>query len=165
MFDVRDDQFHDVVAPGTQLEPIATGLKITEGIIWHPRDNYLVFSDMGVGVVYKWSKQEGLTVLRKPSNITNGNFIDRQGRVVSCEHATSVVSRLEPDGRWVRVLATHYNGKEFNSPNDIIVDSKDRIWFTDPTYGRTSPTVGVARERELDFQGVYRLDPTGRSHS
>ena len=89
---------------------------------------------MGAGVVYKWSEEEKLSILKKPSNITNGNFVDRQGRIVSCEHATSCVSRIETDGRYIRVLATHYKGKELNSPNDIVVDSKDRIWFTNPAF-------------------------------
>ena len=160
-FDVRDPTFHEIIDPKAEFEAIATGLKITEGIIWHPTDNYLIFSDMGAGVVYKWSEEEKLSILKKPSNITNGNFVDRQGRIVSCEHATSCVSRIETDGRYIRVLATHYKGKELNSPNDIVVDSKDRIWFTDPTYGRKSPAVGVARECQLDFQGVFRLDPDG----
>ena len=160
-FDVRDESFHSIIDAGAELEPIATGLKITEGIIWHPIDNYLIFSDMGTGTIHKWTEQDGLSILRKPSNIANGNFVDRQGRIVTCEHATSCVSRIEADGRYIKVLATHYQGKELNSPNDIIVDSKDRIWFTDPTYGRTSPTVGVARSGELGFQGVYRLDPDG----
>jgi gluconolactonase len=160
-FDVRDKAFNDIFDTGAALEPIVNGLKITEGIIWHHRDHYLIWSDMGTGIVYRWSEADGTGIIKKPSNITNGNFVDRQGRIVSCEHATSCVSRIEPDGRYIKVLATHYKGKELNSPNDIIVDSKDRIWFSDPTYGRISPTVGVARECQLGYQGVYRLDPDG----
>ena len=112
-------------------------------------------------MIYRWTEHEGASILRKPSNIANGNFVDRQGRIVSCEHATSCVSRIETDNRYIRVLATHYGGKEFNSPNDIIVDSQDRIRFTDPLYGRTNPRVGVARSSELGFQGVFRLEPDG----
>ena len=74
--------------------------------------------------------------------------------MLSCEHATSRVTRTEPDGA-ITVLATHYQGKELNSPNDIVVKSDGRIYFTDPTYGRM-PYYGVERATELDFRGVYR---------
>jgi gluconolactonase len=157
----RDERLADVIDPEAVIEPIMTGLTITEGIVWHPRDNYLVFSDLGTGVIYRWTEADGPSVIRKPSNIANGNYIDRQGRIVTCEHTTSSVSRIDPSGRWIDVLASHYNGRQFNSPNDIIVDSRDRIWFTDPDYGRASPRVGVLREPELDFHGVFRFDPDG----
>ncbi|KLK90133.1 hypothetical protein AA309_27470 [Microvirga vignae] len=162
LYDLRDQAFLNLVQEDAELEPVITGLGgISEGTIWHPAENFLVVSDLTAGIVYRWSEAEGQSILRRPSNITNGNFIDRQGRVVSCEHATSCVSRIESDGRRVTVLVSHYKGKELNSPNDIIVDSRDRIWFTDPHYGRTNPRVGVLRDRELQFQGVYRLDPDG----
>lgn len=161
LLDVRNAAFAQMIQADACLEPIATDLGITEGTVWHSVEDCLIFSDLVAAIVYRWSVSGGLEILRQPSNITNGNFLDQQGRLVSCEHATSCVSRTESDGRWVNVLADRYQGKQFNSPNDIIVDSKDRIWFTDPTYGRTSPRVGVLREQELSFQGVYRLDPDG----
>jgi gluconolactonase len=161
LYDVRDPSFLNLVQKDAELEPIVTGLGITEGTIWHQAGNFLVFSDLVAGIVYRWSETEGHSVLRRPSNITNGNFIDRQGRVLSCEHASNCVSRLESDGRRVTPLVDSYRGRALNSPNDIVVDSRDRIWFTDPTYGRTSPRVGILREQELPFQGVYRLDPDG----
>jgi gluconolactonase len=160
-FDIGDSGLREVVDEDAAIETIADGFQLTEGTVWHPRDNYLVFSEIPSSTVYKWTPGGGLSVLRTPSNLTNGNFFDRQGRLLSCEHATSSVSRLEEGGRHFRVLASHYEGKQFNSPNDIVVDSSDRIWFTDPTYGRTRPRVGVIRDCELDFQGVYRLDPDG----
>lgn len=161
LYDIRDPSFLNLVDEDAMLEPIVTGLGITEGTIWHKAGNYLVFSDLLAGIVHRWSEAEGDTMLRRPSNITNGNFIDRRGRVVSCEHSTNSVTRLESDGRRVTVLAHSYQGKALNSPNDIVVDSRDRIWFTDPTYGRTSPRVGILRPQDLPFQGVYRLDPDG----
>lgn len=150
-----------LLAHDAAFETIASGFVITEGVVWHPGEDCLFFSELFTSVVYRWAADSGLTILRQPSNITNGNCLDRQGRLLSCEHATSCVSRREEGGRHFRVLATHYRGKELNSPNDIVVDSRDRIWFTDPSYGRTHPRVGVIRERELDFKGVYRLDPDG----
>jgi gluconolactonase len=161
MTNVRDARLAQVIAPEATIEAIVTGLTITEGTIWHPRDNYLIFSDLGTGTIHRWTQAEGASVIRKPSNIANGNYVDRQGRLVTCEHSTNCVSRIETDARCIRVLASHYAGKEFNSPNDVIVDSCDRIWFTDPDYGRTSPRVGVARPLELGFNGVFRLDPDG----
>jgi gluconolactonase len=141
------------------IETIAAGLGITEGVVWHPRDRHLVFSDLSAGIVYRWTERDGSSVLRQPSNITNGNYVDREGRILSCEHATSCVVRHEP--RYVKVLASHYRGKELNSPNDVVCDSGGRIWFTDPLFGRTNPRVGVLREAQLGFQGVYRIEPDG----
>jgi len=159
--EARDERFWEIVAPDAGYEILHTGMGITEGIVWHPRDQYLIFSDLSASIVYRWTEADGLALIRKPSNITNGNTLDNQGRLISCEHATSCVSRLEADGRHMRVLASHYQGKELNSPNDIIVDSRDRIWFTDPHYGRTNPRVGIIRPQDLSFQGVYRIEADG----
>ncbi len=158
-FDVRDSRFWEVVSPDAAIEVLLTGLTITEGIVWNARDDSLIFSDIMNSTVYRWTEDGGAVVLRKPSNLTNGNFIDRQGLLVSCEGATSLVSRIAPDGRSFAVAASHYDGRALNSPNDIIVDSRGRIWFTDPPYGRTNPRVGILRPQELAFQGVFRLDP------
>lgn len=100
-------------------------------------------------------------MFRKPSNMANGNFFDKEGRIVSCEHATSRVVRHDHEGRVITTLASHFEGRELNSPNDVVVDSQNRIWFTDPSFGRIRDDVGIPRETELDFQGVYRLDPDG----
>jgi gluconolactonase len=90
--------------------------------------------------------------------MANGNTWDREGRLLTCEHATSRVTRTQHDGT-MEVLASHYNGKELNSPNDIVVHSSGAIYFTDPLSGRTA-TYGVERPQQLPFQGVYRFDPT-----
>ena len=166
-FDVRDPAFHDAVPEGARLEPVSTGHTFTEGPIWHP-DGWLVFSDIAASRQWRWrpSSNGGETTLfRAPSNQANGNAFDPQGRIVSCEHATSQVVRHEHDGKLVRPIATHYpageGGRELNSPNDLVVDAKGRVFFTDPLYGRTRADLGLPREPELDFQGVYRLDPDG----
>ena len=96
---------------------------------------------------------------RKPSNMANGNTYDRRGRMLTCEHATSRVTRTDANGA-ISVLATHFDGKELNSPNDIVVKSDGRIYFTDPTFGRV-PFYGVERKPELSFRGVYRMDEDG----
>lgn len=161
IFDKTHAALEAIVRPEAVMEAISEGYKLTEGIIWNHVHDYLIFSDMAHGKVYKWTEAGGTSVIKTPSNITNGNFVDAEGRIVSCEHATSRVTRWEPDGRVITELASHYDGRELNSPNDLIVDTKGAIWFTDPTYGRTSPAAGVAREIPQPHKGVYRLDPDG----
>lgn len=162
-FDVYDEKFLELMDIEAEAEPVSVGHKVVEGIIWWPQQNKLVFSDMGVGKVYTWNPETWETqCIRYPSNINNGNFIDKDGNIISCEHATSLISRRMPDGRYYATLASHYEGKALNSPNDIISDSKGRVWFTDPTFGRGSGPAGIKRDCELDFQGVYCVLPDGK---
>lgn len=155
--EIRDDRFRDVVGDDVEFEQLGSEFAFTEGPIWHPRERHLTFSDMPGDHMRRWSANGGIVSFRQPSNKANGNAYDTQGRIVSCEHATSRVTRTEPDGS-IAVLASHYGGKQLNSPNDIVVSRDGAIWFTDPTYGRM-PYFGVERECELDFRGVYRIDP------
>ncbi|MEL6947933.1 MAG: SMP-30/gluconolactonase/LRE family protein [Pseudomonadota bacterium] len=161
MFDVRDPRFHDVIPSDAALERLETGFVFTEGPIWHPDAHFLVFSDIATSTQYRWSEGEGLTIFRKPSNQANGNCFDKQGRVVSCEHAASQVVRHDHDGKLISVLASHFDGKALNSPNDVVCDQLGRLWFTDPGFGRTREDLGILRPQEQPFQGVYRLDPDG----
>lgn len=144
-----------------QFEKLGTGFLFTEGPVWHPTGKFLLFSDMPGDHMRRWSAPDGVTTFRKPCNKSNGLTYDRQGRLLTCEHATSQVTRTEPDGRIVP-LATHYRGKQLNSPNDIVVKSDGGIYFTDPPYGRAE-FYGVKRDQELDFQGVYRVGPDPQS--
>ena len=109
----------------------------------------------------RWSAKDGVTTFRKPCNMSNGLTWDRQGRLLACEHASSQVSRTEPDGRIVPV-ATHYQGKQLNSPNDIVCKRDGGIYFSDPPYGRAK-FYGVERAQELGFQGVYRAGADPKS--
>ena len=109
----------------------------------------------------RWSAKDGVTTFRKPCNMSNGLTWDRQGRLLACEHASSQVSRTEPDGRIVPV-ATHYQGKQLNSPNDIVCKRDGGIYFSDPPYGRAK-FYGVERAQELAFQGVYRAGADPKS--
>jgi gluconolactonase len=154
--DIRDPRLLDIVDEDSPLLTIAEDFRFTEGPIWHPREHHLTFSDIPANKLYRWSDADGLRVYREPSQLTNGNTYDREGRILSCEHATSRVVR-EEQGELV-VLASHWQGKELNSPNDIVVRNDGTIYFTDPLYGRGSHT-GIERDPELDFQGVYRFDP------
>jgi gluconolactonase len=139
------------------FEQLGTGFLFTEGPLWHPQGKFLLFSDMPGDHLRRWSAPDGVTTFRKPCNMSNGLAYDRQGRLVACEHATSQVTRTEPDGRIVP-LATHYGGKQLNSPNDIVCRSDGGIYFSDPPYGRAK-FYGVERSQELPFQGVYRVGP------
>ena len=158
--EIRDPRFTGVVGSAVTFEQIATGCLFTEGPLWHPRDGYLLWSDMPGDHLRRWSPATGVTTFRKPCNKSNGLTWDRQGRLLACEHASSQVTRTEPDGRIVP-LATHYDGKELNSPNDIVCAADGGVYFTDPPYGRAD-FYGVKREPELSFQGVYRVGPDAK---
>jgi gluconolactonase len=146
-----------LVEPAAALERLVSGFQFLEGPAWHAGRQSLVFSDIIGDVIYCWNETVGLSVFRSPSHMANGNTWDREGRLLSCEHATSRVCRTDADGRY-EVVASHYGGRELNSPNDIVVRRDNSIYFTDPNSGR-SAKYGLARKQELDFQGVFRLDP------
>ena len=161
--EVRDRRFNDIIDQDAALERVATGFDFTEGPVWHPYERFLIFSDIVGNRLYRWSPRDGVSVFRDPSHMANGNTYDRQGRLLTCEHATSRVTRTgrrshSGHDSSVEVLASHYNGKELNSPNDVVVRSDGAVFFTDPNSGR-QPRFGVPREQELPFQGVYRWDP------
>jgi gluconolactonase len=158
--EIRDPQFNAVVGAGVRVEQVATGFGFTEGPVWDKARRQIIWSDMKDDHVRCWSTDRGVQTYRKPSNKANGNTYDSQGRLVSCEHGTSRVVREERDGT-LTVLASHWQGKELNSPNDIVVKSDGAIYFSDPTFGRIREDVGIPRPLTLDFRGVYRIDPSG----
>ena len=158
---MRDPRLREVVDEAETLTQLAGDFRFTEGPAWHPAEKHLTFSDINGNRLHRWSEAGGVSVLREPSNMANGNTYDHERRLLTCEHATSRVTRTEPDGSVV-VLASHYRGKELNSPNDIVVRQDGTIWFTDPSYGRGGG-VGVARAPQLDFRGVYRMGPNGEA--
>lgn len=142
-----------IVDRNTQVEKVAVGFEFTEGPLWHP-EGFLLFSDIPANTIYKWTPNEKPKIFRRPSGNANGNILDRQGRLISGEHGNRRVSRTEKDGTVV-TLASHYQGKRLNSPNDLVVKSDGSIYFTDPPYGISS------EQEELGFYGVYRLAPDG----
>ena len=158
-YEIQDERFNGLFDTKEDLKTVSTGFRFLEGPVWHPYDHYLIFSDILGNCLYQWSQDKGISIFREHSYMANGNTMDRQGRLLSCEHATSRVTRTESDGS-VEVMASHYEGKELNSPNDIVVKSDGGIYFTDPNSGR-EPRVGVPREKELPFQGVYRINRDG----
>lgn len=157
---VFDSRFNQLIDRRIELELVVTGFDFTEGPIWHPREKSLIFSDILGNSIYKWTEKIGLVKLRRNSYMANGNTYDRQGRVVTCEHATSRVTRTDFSGDGtLEILATHYQGRQLNSPNDIVCKRDGMLYFSDPNAGR-SPGFGIPRQQELSFQGVYRLDPS-----
>jgi gluconolactonase len=155
---INSEKLRTLVDENADVEQVATGFTFTEGPIWMT-DGSLHFSDMPGDKRRRWHPEEGVTVLRDPSNKCNGMTLDNDGNLIVCEHVTSSVVRESPDGAR-ETLATHWGDKELNSPNDVIVASDGSIIFTDPTYGRM-PGFGIEREQDLDFQGVYRLPAGG----
>ena len=156
IFHIIDERFSHLIDEDACFETLAEGFRFTEGACWHPTQRHVTFSDIPSSRIHRWFADTGeTTVLREPSNMTNGMTYDAEGRLLMCEHATSRVSRFEADGS-ITVLADRWQGKELNSPNDIVVDDHGNIWFTDPLYGREGDT-GVARKPELSFKGLFSI--------
>jgi gluconolactonase len=155
-----DPSFNALVQPNTSLARLWTGALWTEGPAWSSQGRYLVWSDIPNNRQLRWLEDEGrVSIFRTPSNNSNGNTFDPQGRQLSCEHLTRRVVRHEHDGS-TTVIADAFQGKRFNSPNDVVVHRDGGIWFTDPPYGGQLYE-GATFTRELPTN-VYRVDPGGR---
>jgi len=161
--EIRDSRFTELIDPEQEIEQLLTGFDFTEGPAWNPVDRSLIFSDILGNSIYRWTQSSGLQTLRINSYMANGNCIDLKGRLVTCEHSTNRLTRTDfSDNGEIEILASHYHGKQLNSPNDVICKRDGALYFTDPNSGR-SVGYGVPRPQELKFQGVYRLDPTDLS--
>src|SRR3954449_1915724 len=141
------------------VERVATGFRWAEGPVYFPAGRYVLFSDIPNNRIMRFFEDDGhVSVYRQPSMNSNGNTIDREGRLITCEHSGRRVTRTELDGS-ITVIADKYNGKRLNSPNDAAVASDGSIWFTDPIYGIGGYYEGVRAEPEQDKHNVYRVDP------
>ena len=160
--DVKSEGIRRLVDENVEVEQLGTGFTFTEGPIWNPGGQFLLFSDMPGDTRRRWDESSGVQAVASPSNKGNGMTLDADGRLIVCEHSTSCLVRMDPDGSGSsrEVLASHYEGQELNSPNDVCVKSDGSIWFSDPWYGRM-PVFGLERERELGWQGVFRVAPGG----
>jgi gluconolactonase len=145
------------------IERIATGFRWAEGPVYFRDGGYLVWSDIPNNRMMRWLEEDGhVSVFRAPSNYSNGNTRDLEGRLLTCEHDARRVTRTEHDGR-IAVVMDSFDGKKLNAPNDIVVTSDGAIWFTDPGYGIDGEYEGHADKFELPAN-VYRFDPkTGRA--
>jgi gluconolactonase len=141
------------------VERVATGFRWAEGPVYFAAGRYVLFSDIPNNRIMRFSEDDGhLSVYRQPSMNSNGNTIDREGRLLTCEHAGRRVTRTELDGS-ITIIADKYNGKKLNSPNDAVVTSDGAIWFTDPVYGIGGYYEGIKAEPEQEKHNVYRVDP------
>ena len=136
-----------------EMKEVAAGFQFTEGPVWHP-SGHLFFSDIPASIIYRLDPGKLGVPWKTPSGQSNGLTFDRQGRLIACEHGRRQVSRTESDGTST-AIATHWEGKRLNSPNDVVVRSDGTVFFTDPPYG-IKPS-----QQEIPFNGVYHIDPDG----
>jgi gluconolactonase len=156
---VFDPRFQSVFRVDSAVERLCTGALWSEGPVWLQHSQTLAWSDIPNNRMLAWNAATGLSTHRSPSHFSNGNTLDREGRMVTCEHGRRCVSRTELDGS-VSVLVDRYEGRRLNSPNDVVVKSDGTIWFTDPSYGIMSNYEGYQAESELgDHCYVFCFDP------
>ena len=161
-FAVLDQRFTKLVLGNIHLEKLWTGCRWAEGPAYFAAGRYLVWSDIPNNRMLRFDETDGsVSVFRQPSNNSNGHTVDREGRLVSCEHQSRCVTRTEHDGTRT-VLADRFQSKRLNSPNDVVVKSDGSIWFSDPTYGIDSEYEGDAAPSEIGASHVYRIDPASR---
>ena len=162
-YEVLDRRFARLINQSAKLELLDGSSRWAEGPVYVPAGRYLLWSDIPSDRIMRWDEASGhISVFRSPSQNANGNTLDRQGRLVTCEQLTRRVTRTEHDGS-ITVLADRIEGKRFNSPNDVIVASDGAIWFTDPTYGIDSDYEGRRAESEIGRSRLYRVDPSDAS--
>jgi gluconolactonase len=159
IYDVLDDRFRRSAGGDQQLEVLYDGCRWAEGPIYVPAWRYLIWSDIPNDRLLRWDETNGVvSEFRSPAGYINGNTLDRQGRLVSCEQGNRRVTRTEHDGS-ITVLASHYGGKRLNSPNDAAVKSDGSVWFTDPDFGISSDYEGHRAVSEIGECNVYRISP------
>lgn len=150
----------ELVDPAQELRELASGFHFIEGPAWSRWDGHLLFSDIQDDARWRWTPARGAELVARPNYIGNGMVYEPDGSLLVCEHVTSSVVRIRPDGAR-EVVAFHYEGRYLNSPNDVVVKSDGAIYFSDPDYGRWDHAVGVKRPFVLGFHGVYRVPPGG----
>lgn len=158
-YEILDPRFSGLFNGSAHVEKLFTGCRWAEGTVYFPAGRYLLWSDIPNNRMLRYNETDGqVSVFREPAGNTNGHTVDRQGRLVSCEHSGRRVSRTEHDGT-ITTIADRWQGKRLNSPNDVVVKSDGSIWFSDPTYGIDSDYEGDKAESEIGKSQVYRVDP------
>lgn len=167
-----DSAINNLISTDAQIEVLASGFEWAEGPLWLEDQNALIFTDVPTNKIWKWTEQGSLSLYLEPSGYledrtdkrepgANGLALDASGNLILCQHGERQIGKmlasLDAPKSEFEGLATGYNGKKFNSPNDLVFNSKDQLFFTDPPYG-----MDPWDEKELDFQGVYRLDADGK---
>ncbi len=162
-FEVLDKRFTRYAMGNVHKETLYVGCRWAEGPAYFPAGKYLIWSDIPNDRILRYDEtDDDVSVFQQPCRNHNGHTVDRQGRLISCEHRGRCVSRIEFDGTYT-VLASEYQGKRLNSPNDVVVKSDGTIWFTDPTYGIDGDYEGDWAESEIGESHVYRFDPASGS--
>lgn len=160
-FEVIEPEFASCLIGHARVERLWTGARWSEGPVWFAAGRYLLWSDIPNNCMMRFDETDGsVSTFRQPSNNSNGHTIDREGRLVSCEHLTRRVTRTEHDGA-ITVIADNFEGKRLNSPNDVVVKSDGSIWFTDPSYGILMDYEGGRADSEIGACHVYRVAPSG----
>lgn len=160
-FETIEPEFEGCFVGHARVERLWTGARWSEGPVWCAAGRYLLWSDIPNNRILRWDDTDGsVSTFRQPSNNSNGQTVDRRGRLVSCEHLTRRVTRTEFDGA-ITVIADQFDGKPLNSPNDVVVKSDGSIWFTDPSYGIMMDYEGERAEQEQNGCHVYRVDAGG----
>ena len=159
IFQIIEPRFHQYVLPNVHMEKIYMGTRWAEGPVYFPAGKYLLWSDIPNDRLMRYDEtDQSVSVFQSPCRFQNGHTLDKEGRLVSCEHLGRQVSRIEVDGS-LTILADRYQEKRLNSPNDVIVKSDGSIWFTDPTYGIDGHYEGDKADSEIGGSYVYRIDP------
>jgi gluconolactonase len=157
VLDIRHPHFAALFLANAAVERIASGCKWAEGPAYLADEQCLVWSDIPNNRILRWDARSGeVTDYRIPSRFANGHTLDREGRLLSCEHGSRSVTRREPDGT-TTVIADRFEGKRLNSPNDLVVAQDSAIWFSDPTYGIDSDYEGHRADSEIGASHVYRV--------
>ena len=161
-YEILDPRFNRLIIGHAKLEKLYTGSRWAEGPVYVPAAKSLLWSDIPRDSIMRYDETNGsVSVFEHPCGHHNGHTLDDFGRVVACEHSGRRVSRLEHDGTWI-TLADRFEGRRFNSPNDVVQKRDGSIWFTDPTYGIDSHYEGHAAESEIGASNVYRIEPVTR---
>ena len=157
-FEVLEEEFNYSLTGHGRVERLWPGARWVEGPVWFPAGRFLLFSDIPNNRMLRWDETNGsVSEFRNPSNFSNGNTRDLQGRLITCQHLSRSVTQTEHSGQ-VTTLATHFDGKRLNSPNDVVVKSDGSIWFTDPDYGIMSDYEGRKSPSEQSSCNVFRID-------
>jgi gluconolactonase len=165
-----DPALDALLAADARMEKLAEGFNWSEGPVWMPAERQLIFSDVPENIAYRWREGQGIDIFLQPSGYTgapagydgrepgsNGLALDLQGRLLLCQHGDRRIARLNADGKTFSTVVDRFEGKRFNSPNDLVVDRRGNIYFTDPPYG-----MGPGTSVELGYHGVFRLGTDGK---
>ncbi|SOE21978.1 gluconolactonase [Spirosomataceae bacterium TFI 002] len=169
---VENPAFYELVDKNAQIEVLAEGFKWSEGPVWVKEGSYLLFSDVPANTIYKWEENKPLEVFLKPSGYTgkmpysnepgsNGLIINIEGQLVACEHGDRRLTQMPLNGKGGKFPITdNWNGKRYNSPNDVVQSQKGTYFFTDPPYGLADYEKDASRE--INEFGIYKVSISGQ---